>query len=60
MTKINPAQEAELRHLKRMVNIRQDEAYSRDKKPDAQSKLYHAQRDLKEFVTRLRLDGVNI
>ena len=60
MTKINPAQEAELKHLKRRENIRQDEAYSRDPKPDAQSKLYHARKDLKEFVIRLRLDGVDI
>ena len=60
MTKINPAQKAELQHLKRMVNIRQDEAYSREPQPDAQSKLYYARKDLKEFVSRLRQDGVDV
>ncbi len=60
MAKINPAQEAELKHLNRMVNIRQDEAYSREPQPDAQSKLYYARKDLKEFVSRLRQDGVDI
>lgn len=60
MKELTPAQKAELRHLNRMVDIRQEEVYGRDPDPNGKNKLFYARQELKEFVRKLRQDGYSI
>jgi hypothetical protein len=58
MTDLNPAQKAEMDHLKRMVHIREYEELLSH--PDAKHNLYYARSDLKKFTSQLRKAGLNI
>lgn len=60
MKELTPAQKAELRHLNRMVDDRQNDVYRSDPDKSADNKLFYARQDLKVFVRELRKDGYNI
>ena len=57
---LNPAQQFEYRFLKQQVDRLEQEQYSRDKRPNTERELYQARRDLKEFVRKLRENGIQI
>jgi len=57
---VTPAQSAELKYLRRMVDNNQDRAYRKDASPDATNQLYQAQQELKKYVNRLRQEGYKI
>jgi len=57
---ITPAQEAELRFLRQVVDRLQDERYRLDAHPNVQQDLFRAQQELKEFTSKLRQRGVLI
>lgn len=54
---ITPAQEAELRFLRQVVDRLQDERYRLDAHPNVQQDLFRAQKELKEFTSKLRQRG---
>jgi len=58
--KLTPAEQGELSHLKRMVNVRQDDAYLPHPDVHAKQQLYYAQDELKEYVSVLRRKGRSI
>ena len=58
MTDLNPAQKAEMDHLKRMVHIREHEELLAH--PDAKNNLWYARNDLKKFIRKLRRVGCKI
>ena len=57
---LSPAQQFEYRFLKQQVDTLEQERYSRDKRPNTERELYKARRDLKEFVRKLRENGIQI
>ena len=57
---LRPAQQFEYRFLKQQVDTLEQEQYSRDKRPNTERELYQARRDLKEFVRKLRENGIQI
>lgn len=57
MKQITPAQEAELKHLKRMVDNNEQAGNRVDAAPDAWNNLHQARRELKDFVSKLRREG---
>lgn len=60
MDKLTPADQAILTYLRQQVDRLQDERYRRDARPSIANELHIAQRDLKEFTSKLRKQGVNI
>jgi hypothetical protein len=60
MTLYHPAKEAELKHLRRMVDNLESEAYKTDAGADAKNRLYQARLELKQFVSNLRQEGYRI
>ena len=54
---MTPAQEVELKHLRRMVDNLEPEAYKTDAGADAKNRLYQARLELKQFVSSLRKEG---
>lgn len=60
MDKLTPADQAILTYLRQQVDRLQDERYRRDARPSIKNELHIAQRDLKEFTSKLRKQGVNI
>jgi hypothetical protein len=58
--KLTPADQAILTYLRQQVDRLQDERYRRDARPSIKNELQIAQRDLKEFTSKLRKQGVNI
>tara|TARA_E500000318_G_scaffold97193_1_gene97947 strand:- start:125 stop:307 length:183 start_codon:yes stop_codon:yes gene_type:complete len=60
MTLYHPAKEAELKYLRRMVDVLEPEAYKTDATQDAKNKLYHARLELKQYVNKLRQEGYRI
>jgi hypothetical protein len=60
MDKLTPADQAILTYLRQQVDRLQDERYRRDARPSIKNELQIAQRDLKEFTSKLRKQGVNI
>lgn len=60
MDKLTPADQAILTYLRQQVDRLQDERYRRDARPSINNELQIAQRDLKEFTSKLRKQGVNI
>ena len=57
---LSPAQQFEYRFLKQQVDTLEQERYSRDKRPNTERDLFQARRDLKEFVRKLRENGIQI
>jgi len=57
---MTPAQEVELKHLRRMVDNLEPEAYKTDAGADAKNRLYQARLELKQFVSSLRKEGYKI
>ena len=57
---LSPAQKFEYQFLKQQVDNLEQERYSRDKRPNTERELYQARRDLKEFVRKLRENGIQI
>jgi len=57
---ITEAQKAELKFLQREVDKWQDELYRLDSHPNAQTNLWVARKELKEFTCNLRIKGYNI
>lgn len=57
---LTPAEKSELSFLKRMVNEKQDAAYSHSPASSAKLDLYYARDELKEYVSVLRVKGRNI
>jgi len=60
MDKLTPADQAILNYLRQQVDRLQDERYRRDARQRIKNELQIAQRDLKEFTSKLRKQGVNI
>jgi len=60
MTKLNPADERILKHLRQQVDKLQDERYRTDARPSINNEIYAAQQELKRFVSELRRKGYNI
>tara|TARA_R100000654_G_scaffold19595_1_gene40040 strand:+ start:383 stop:571 length:189 start_codon:yes stop_codon:yes gene_type:complete len=57
---LSPAQKFEYRFLKQQVNRLEEERYRYDARPNIQQDLWKAREELKEFVSRLRTNGVKI
>lgn len=57
---LNPAQQGLYRFLKNEVDKYEREANRRDYHPNVQQDLWRARMELKEFVSELRQEGVNI
>jgi hypothetical protein len=60
MPEINLSQVAELKHLRRMVDNLEPEAYKTGAGADAKNRLYQARLELKQFVSSLRQEGYRI
>jgi hypothetical protein len=60
-TKLSPADEALLRHLRQEVDYYQDESLrTQFRHPNVNQDWDRARRELKEFVTKLRIAGKNV
>ena len=57
---LSPALKYEYRFLKQQVDRLQDELGRRDRPRNTEQDLFRARRDLKEFVSKLRMNGVKI
>ena len=57
---LTPADAAVLRYLRQRVDSLQDERWRRDARPSIANELKVAMRDLREFTSALRQQGVNI
>jgi len=57
---LSPAHKFEYRFLKQQVNRLEEERYRYDARPNIQQDLWKAREELKEFVSRLRTNGVKI
>ncbi len=57
---LSPALKYEYRFLKQQVDKLQDELGRRDRPRNTEQDLFRARRDLKEFVSKLRMNGVKI
>ena len=57
---LSPAQKFEYRFLKQQVDNLEQERYSRDTRPNTERDLFQARKDLKEFVRKLRENGIQI
>ena len=57
---MTPAQEVELKHLRRMVDTLEPEATKTAAGADAKNRLYQARLELKQFVSSLRQEGYRI
>lgn len=57
---LTPAEKSELAFLKKMVNTKQDAAYSHNPVSSAKMDLYYARDELKEYVSVLRRKGRSI
>lgn len=57
---LNPVQQGLYRFLKNEVDKYEREANRRDYHPNVQQDLWRARMELKEFVSELRQEGVNI
>ena len=55
---LSPAHKFEYRFLKQQVDNLETERYRYDARPNVQQDLFHAREDLKEFVSKLRMNGV--
>jgi len=60
MRKINRAEEYQLQFLRREVDRAMEQWIAKPQHPDLSSNANQAQKELKEFVTKLRKEGVNI
>ena len=60
MPEITLSQVAELKHLRRMVDNLEPEAYKTDAGAGAKNRLYQARLELKQFVSSLRQEGYKI
>ena len=58
--KLNKAEEAEYKFLKREVDKWSDELYRLDAHPNVQVNLWVAQKELTKFTSKKRKEGVNI
>jgi len=57
---LNPAQQAEYRFLKQETDKYEREVNRVNKHPDVQQDLHRARKELREFTSKLREQGVNI
>lgn len=57
---LSPADAAILRYLRQRVDNLQDERWRRDARPSIVNELQIAMRDLREFVSAKREEGINI
>jgi hypothetical protein len=57
---LSPALKYEYRFLKQQVDRLQDELGRRDRPRNTEQDLFRARRDLEEFVSKLRMNGVKI
>jgi hypothetical protein len=57
---LSPAHKFEYRFLKQQVNRLEEERYRYDARPNIQQDLWKAREELKEFVSKLRTNGVKI
>ena len=57
---LSPAQKFEYRFLKQQVDNLEQEQYSNSKRPNTERDLFQARKDLKEFVRKLRENGIQI
>lgn len=57
---LSPAHKFEYRFLKQQVNRLEEERYRYDARPTIQQDLWKAREELKEFVSKLRTNGVKI
>ena len=60
MKKITPAEEYQLKFLRREVDRTMEEWIAKPQHQDLSSNANQAQKELKEFVVKLRKEGVNI
>ncbi len=60
MRKINPAEENQLKFLRREVDLTMEQWIAKPQHQDLSSNANQAQKELKEFVIKLRKEGVNI
>ena len=60
MKKLTPAQDAELKFLRGIVDRCQDAAYKSDPLPNTQQNLWSAQEELDRYVRELRRDDYHI
>lgn len=60
MRKINPAEEYQLKFLRREVDRTMEQWIAKPQHQDLSSNANQAQKELKEFVIKLRKEGVNI
>ena len=57
---LSPALKYEYRFLKQQVDRLQDELGCRDRPKNTEQDLFRAREELKSFVSRMRINGVNI
>ncbi len=57
---LSPAHKFEYRFLRQQVNRLEEERYRYDARPNIQQDLWKAREELKEFVSKLRTNGVKI
>ena len=57
---LSPAHKFEYRFLRQQVNRLEEELYRYDARPTIQQDLWKAREELKEFVSKLRTNGVKI
>jgi hypothetical protein len=57
---LSPAHKFEYRFLKQQVDNLETERYRYDARPNVQQDLFYAREELKEFVSKLRMNGVKI
>ena len=60
MTKLNPAQQHILKHLRQQVDKLQDERYRTDARPRINQQIAAAIEELREYTAELRKQGYNI
>lgn len=58
--RLTPADAAVIEYLRKRVDQLQDERFRMDARPSIQNELKVAIRDLREYTSKLRLDGHNI
>jgi biotin operon repressor len=57
---LTPAHKFEYRFLKQQVDNLEQERYRYDARPNIERELYQARNELKEFVRKLRTNGIQI
>ena len=60
MTKLNPAQQHILKHLRQQVDKLQDERYRTDARPRINQQIAAAIEELRKYTAELRKEGYNI